>query len=98
MRLGLRTFAAAVALVVLPAASASAADYAATARNIIPSGQYGAVPPPDGASKQAEMYDSLTPLFNQVTQSDLETKFKSEALNSLGTDGPGTPEAVPRAG
>jgi hypothetical protein len=41
MRLGLRMFAAAIALALVPTASASAADYAATARNIIPSGQWG---------------------------------------------------------
>ena len=35
------------------AASASAKDYAQTARNIIPSGQYGGVPGPPGADTQA---------------------------------------------
>ena len=36
----------------LPAAPAAAQDYAATARNIIPSGQYGAVPPPPAATRR----------------------------------------------
>jgi acyl-homoserine lactone acylase PvdQ len=90
--------AAAIALALVPVASASAADYAATARNIIPSGQYGAVPPPDGADRQAQMYDGLTPLFSNVSDGDLNTFFKSEALGSLGGDGPGTPDPVPRPG
>lgn len=39
-------------------------DHAATALNILPSGQYGSIPPPPGADTQAQMYDSLTPLFD----------------------------------
>src|SRR3954452_19277588 len=81
----------------LAATPALADDYAATARNIIPSGQYGSVPPAPGADAQALMYDALTPLFDQVTDADLMSKFKSEQFG-LGEDGPGTPEAVPRAG
>ena len=53
-------------------------DYAQTARNIIPSGQYGTVPPPPGADTQALMYDGLTPLFDNVTNADLTQYFKSE--------------------
>ena len=98
MRIGLRSFVAAVALMLIGAATASAADYAATARNIIPSGQYGALPPPDGASRQAEMYDSLTPLFQNVTAADFATKFKSEALGGLGTDGPALSTESPKPG
>ena len=41
------------------------------------------------------MYDGLTPLFDKVTNDDLTTYFKSEALNSLGTDGPATTETIP---
>ena len=98
MQRGLRLFAAAIALVLVPAAGASAADYASTARNIIPSGQWGAIPPPDNASSQAEMYDSLTPLFQNVSEADLATKFKSEALGSLGTDGPAISTENPKPG
>ncbi len=89
------------AMLALPVANAAAKDYAATALNIIPSGQWGAIPPPGAsgnflpADRQAEMYDGLTPLFDQVTNGDLTTYFKSEALGSLGTDGPGTPEIIP---
>ena len=92
-----RVAAVTAAAFTLLAAPAAAQDYAATARNIIPSGQYGAVPPPPGADPQALMYDALTPLFDQVTPTDLLTKFKSEHFG-LGEDGPGTVEAVPRAG
>jgi acyl-homoserine lactone acylase PvdQ len=81
----------------LLAAPAAAQDHAATARNIIPSGQYGTVPPPAGADQQALMYDALTPLFDQVTPADLLTKFKSEHFG-VGEDGPGVAETVPRAG
>ncbi len=72
-----RIAALAAAAFVLTAAPAAADDYAATARNIIPSGQYGAVPAPPGADEQARMYDALTPLFNQVTDADLLANFKS---------------------
>ena len=62
-----RVAAVTAAAFALTAAPAAAQDYAATARNIIPSGQYGGVPPPAGADAQAKMYDALTPLFDQVT-------------------------------
>ncbi len=61
-------------------------DYAETALNIMPSGQYGGVPPVPEATGQAERYDALTPLFDDVTDDDLTDYFKSEAL---GTDGQG---------
>ncbi len=88
---------AAVAALAAVPTSAGAADYAQTARNIIPSGQYGAVPPPPGADTQAKMYDGLTPLFDQVTDAHLQTYFKSERFG-IGSEGPGTVETVPRAG
>jgi acyl-homoserine lactone acylase PvdQ len=78
-------------------AAARAADFAATARNISPSGQLGGVPVPPGADTQAKMYDALTPLFNHVTDADIQADFKSEAFG-VGSDGPGTPEAVPFKG
>jgi acyl-homoserine lactone acylase PvdQ len=78
-------------------AASAPADYAQTARNIIPSGEPGAYPFPTGASTQAQMYNALTPLAGHVTTADLFTDFKSEAFG-LGTDGPGTPEAVPYPG
>ncbi|HYQ12253.1 MAG TPA: penicillin acylase family protein, partial [Solirubrobacterales bacterium] len=86
----------------MPAASAgdqgsAQKDYSQTALNIIPSGQYGTVPPPAGADTQALMYDGLTPLFDNVTNSDLTQYFKSEKYG-ISTAGPGTTENVPRPG
>ena len=101
MEIRVRTSIAAVvvALVAIPTASASAAptDHAATALNILPSGQYGSLPIPPEADVQAQMYDNLTPLFDQVSAGDLTTYFKSEGLG-IGPDGPGTEETVPRPG
>ena len=86
----------AIGLAVQPA-SAATQDFAQTARNIIPSGQYGSVPIPPGADTQAKMYDGLTPLFDHVTFDDLTQYFKSERFGLDGA-GPGTNESVPRAG
>src|SRR3954453_17539648 len=88
---------AVVVLAVAPV-GAAAKDLAATALNIIPSGQYGGLPVPPGADQQAQMYDGLTPLFDNVQSGDLTTYFKSEAFNSIGTDGPAKTEKVPRKG
>jgi len=68
-------------LAIVPSAHA-VRDYARTALNIIPSGQYGAVPPPEGAERQARMYDGLTPLFDDVIRRDLFRYFKSERLGT----------------
>ena len=92
-----RIAALAAAAFVLFRGPAAADDYAATARNIIPSGQYGSVPPPAGADQQALMYDALTPLFDQVTDADLLTKFKSEGFG-VGADGPGRAGGDPARG
>lgn len=89
--------AALVALAVAPPA-AGAADFSGTARNIIPSGQPGGMPITPTASVQAEMYDGLTPLFDQVTGADLERFFKSAKLGAAAAEGPTRAEAVPRAG
>src|ERR1044072_389545 len=56
------------------------------------------VPTTAGANTQAQMYDGLTPLFDNVVDGDLTKYFKSEAFNSLGTDGPGKTERVPFKG
>jgi acyl-homoserine lactone acylase PvdQ len=80
------------------AVPASAKDYAGTALNIIPSGQYGGLPVPAGAGQQAEMYDGLTPLFDQVTAPDLTKYFKSESLGAAGAPGPTRVERTPRKG
>src|SRR4051812_1192283 len=86
-----------VAMLVLPA-SATAKDFANTALNIVPSGQFGSIPVPPGADAQAQMYDGLTPLFDNVQPTDLTKYFKSEAFNAIGTDGPAKKESVPKKG
>src|SRR3954453_8035169 len=100
MRYSAPLIAAACALVIPSSASASKLDrdYAAYARNIIPSGQYGGIPIPAGADTQAKMYDALTPLFDKVQPKDLLADFKSEVFG-LGTDGPGKKETgIPMKG
>jgi acyl-homoserine lactone acylase PvdQ len=87
----------ALAAALLLPATASARDYADTARNVVPSGQWGEAPVPPGADSQAKMYDSLTPLFDQVGAADLNTSFKSEGFG-VGADGPAKRERVPRRG
>ncbi|MEA2450490.1 MAG: hypothetical protein QOG63_2422, partial [Thermoleophilaceae bacterium] len=88
---------AAAAAVLAVAAPAHARDYAQTALDIIPSGQYGGAPGA-GADTQALMYDGLTPLFDQVTAPDLTQYFKSEALGAPGAPGPTHVEQTPRTG
>jgi acyl-homoserine lactone acylase PvdQ len=92
------TAAFALALTSSTAAFAQApTDYSDTALNIIPSGQYPGIPSPPAATTQAEMYDGLTPLFDNVTAPDLTKYFKSEKLG-VDTATPSTVETVPRAG
>ena len=86
----------------LPAPAAAATtpipkDYALIARDVIPSGESGAVPIPAGATTQAQMYDALTPLFNHVSDAQLPQFFKPETLG-IATPGPVTTETVPHAG
>jgi acyl-homoserine lactone acylase PvdQ len=92
---------AASACVALGAATAPAGaadiDDSQVARNIIPSGQQGSIPIPDGATTQAQMYNALTPLFDHVSNADLFSDFKSEQFG-LGDEGPGTIEPVPFPG
>ena len=89
---------AVTAAFLLSAAPANAVpDFSSTARNIIPSGQYGAVPVPPKADRQARMYDALTPLFDDVTRRDLFRYFKSEKLGVKG-QGRMRRERVPRRG
>lgn len=73
-------------------------DFSTTARNIIPSGQYGSVPIPKQASRQARMYDALTPLFRDVRPRDLQRYFKSEKLVSPKQARRMKRERVPRRG
>jgi acyl-homoserine lactone acylase PvdQ len=64
--------------------SAMAKDFASTALNIVPSGEWGDLPVPKGADTQAKMYDGLTPLAGHVTTRDLSRYFKSERLTDKG--------------
>jgi acyl-homoserine lactone acylase PvdQ len=88
---------AGIALALTSSTAYAATDYSDTALNIIPSGQYPGIPSPPDAAEQAQMYDGLTPLFNNVTTADLTKYFKSE---KLGVDNatPTTIETVPRPG
>ena len=72
-------------------------DFSSTARNIIPSGQWGGVPPVPQADGQAKLYDGLTPLFDDISNGDLNRYFKSERLGTKG-QGPLKRELVPRKG
>lgn len=92
----LAVLATAALLVLAPAAVAR--DYADEALNVIPSGQYGSVPPPPGADEQARLYDALTPLRGEVGPEDLQRTFKSARLGLAGAPAPTRVEAVPRAG
>ncbi len=76
----------------------SVTDEALIARDIMPSGEYGSVPPPTQADQQAKMYDALTPLFNNVTPTDLVNDFKPDPVGIAGAAKPITPETVPHAG
>jgi acyl-homoserine lactone acylase PvdQ len=91
--------AAVAALLAIPPAvlAKPAKDYAATALNIVPSGQPGSVPIPKGADRQAKMYDGLTPLFDKVTSKDLSRYFKSERFGTKGQC-PCKSERTPRKG
>ena len=88
--------------VVVPAASADTvppvADPALIARDIMPSGEYGSVPPPANADQQARMYNALTPRFNNVTPTDLVNDFKPEPVGIAGAAKPITTETVPHPG
>jgi acyl-homoserine lactone acylase PvdQ len=93
-----------VAAVLAPAAMAAVSvppttDYAIIGRDIVPSGEYGSVPVPANADQQAQMYNALTPLFNNVTPNDLINDFKPEPVGIKGAAPPVTLETgVPRPG
>jgi acyl-homoserine lactone acylase PvdQ len=89
------------AAVLAPAAGAQVPathDYSIIARDIMPSGEYGSVPPPANAAQQAEMYNALTPLFNHVTPSALNNDFKPMPVGIAGAAKPITQEPVPHPG
>ncbi len=79
-----------------PSEPASPPDNASIALDIVPSGEYGSLVPPAQADQQAQMYNALTPLFNNVSESQLTSFFKPMTLGS-DTAGPGTVEQIPGA-
>lgn len=79
------------------AGTAPAREYAGTALNIIPSGQWGGMTSAPTADQQARMYDGLTPLFDRVTARDLTTWFKPATFGVRGQC-PCRVERVPRRG
>ncbi|MGI9557298.1 MAG: penicillin acylase family protein [Solirubrobacterales bacterium] len=87
----------AIVLLVTSATSALGKDYSDVALNILPAGEFGDFPPPEGADAQALLYDGLTPLFDDVSKNDLTKYFKSEKYG-VGPDGPAIVEEVPRKG
>jgi acyl-homoserine lactone acylase PvdQ len=93
----LASIVAALTTIAIAASPAAAKDYAIIARDIVPSGEYGSVPPPPQADQQAEMYNALTPLFNHVTSPDLLADFKPDYLGTAAV-GPFTIETVPHPG
>jgi hypothetical protein len=64
--------------------------------NVLPPGESGSSSPSPHSADQVPLYDGLTPLFDQVTDSDLPTYFKK---NIFGLGG-AAPESVsqPRPG
>jgi acyl-homoserine lactone acylase PvdQ len=65
-------------LAISSSAGAQAPDTATTALNVLPSGQYQA--PSPGAEREAQMYNALTPLRDNVADDVLPRYFKSEAI------------------
>ena len=102
-RLVLAALAAVLSLWTINAGSAQAAggasppDYANIAMDIVPWGEYGSSPIPPGAEQQAIMYDALTPLGANISESQLPTYFKPMALGG-DTAGPSAVEPVPHSG
>jgi acyl-homoserine lactone acylase PvdQ len=77
--------------------SYGATDFSAPGKafNVDPPGQYGGFPPfPSWATDQLNLYDSLTPLFDQVTDADLPIHFK-ENVFGLGSNPLQRTEPVP---
>ena len=69
-----------VALVAFPGAAA-AQD---TARQILPPGNYGGLPPNEDSLDQLPLYDALTPLRGNVTRGDIDRLFLPENFAPVG--------------
>jgi acyl-homoserine lactone acylase PvdQ len=55
------------------------------ARYILPPGNYGGLPPTDESRDQLAMYDALTPLRGNVTDSDIQQLFLPEDFQPIGS-------------
>ena len=88
---------AAAALAVVPATALSYgkkdSDYGKkgygkedTARYILPPGNFGGLPTNADSLDQLPLYDSLTPLRDNVTKADIENKFLPENFQPIGAD------------
>ena len=75
-------------------ASALAQDTASTALNILPSGQSEDASAP-GATRQAQMYNALTPLFDNVTDARAAAATSSPRRSTPATTVSGTRRARP---
>jgi acyl-homoserine lactone acylase PvdQ len=73
-----------VALFAVLAAVPAAASAADTSRYILPPGNFGGLPTTDESRDQLPLYDALTPLRGNVTQSDIERLFLPENFEPVG--------------
>ena len=60
-----------------PGATVSAEDLLTgdTARDVLPPGNYGGMPPGEHSLDQLPLYDGLTPLRDEITDADIEAGF-----------------------
>jgi acyl-homoserine lactone acylase PvdQ len=78
--LGLVAAGALALAVAVAAGGAPRHDHAATARSVLPPGQYGGADFRRSSRDQIPLYDGLTPLFDRVTAQDVTRLFKPEGL------------------
>jgi acyl-homoserine lactone acylase PvdQ len=74
-----------VALATLAAVPAAAQAKGDTARYILPPGNYGGLPFTDESTDQIPLYDGLTPLRRNVTNTDIKRLFLPENFAPVGT-------------
>jgi acyl-homoserine lactone acylase PvdQ len=84
-------------LAAAPLSSAAVRDHAGNARNVLPPGESGSIPPNRNSVDQMRLYDGLTPLFDRVGPNDVNRLFKPNLFGTRG-QGPTRVEETPRAG
>src|SRR5215212_1828671 len=72
-------------------------DHAGNARNVLPPGESGSIPPTGNSTDQLPLYDGLTPLFDRVRPGDVQRLFKPNLFGTAG-QGPTRVEHTPRSG